>query len=83
MLLLSCSNSVDLNRNYPDPLLLGKDNLGPQGTEEPETLAIMQWTSGTHFVAGASMHEVPLPQTCRVSRSVPRNAHQIPAGLAP
>ena len=53
-----CSNSVDLNRNYPDPMLLGANNLGPRGFEQPETLAIMKWTSDIHFVAGASMHEV-------------------------
>lgn len=56
--LYPCSNTVDLNRNFPDPLVLGKDNLGATGSEQAETLAIMKWTQETSFVAAASMHEV-------------------------
>lgn len=48
---------VDLNRDFPDPLLLGSTGLHPTGDEQPETLAIMKWTTQTHFVASASMHE--------------------------
>lgn len=47
---------MDLNRDFPDPLLLGK-KLQPVGHEQPETLALMKWTTDTHFVASASMHE--------------------------
>ncbi|KAL3143224.1 hypothetical protein ABBQ38_002077 [Trebouxia sp. C0009 RCD-2024] len=48
---------VDLNRDFPDPLLLGTTGLPPTGKEQPETLALMQWMSATHFVASASLHE--------------------------
>ncbi|KAL3133674.1 hypothetical protein ABBQ32_008176 [Trebouxia sp. C0010 RCD-2024] len=48
---------VDLNRDFPDPLLLGTTGLQPTGIEQPETLALMQWMSETHFVASASLHE--------------------------
>lgn len=54
-----CSAGVDLNRDFPDPLLLGTTGLQPTGNEQPETLALMQWMSGTHFVASVSLHEVP------------------------
>lgn len=53
-----CRGDVDLNRDFPDPLLLGSTGLRPTGDEQPETLALMTWTSQTHFVASASMHEV-------------------------
>lgn len=52
------SEDVDLNRDFPDPLLLGTTGLQPTGIEQPETLALMQWMSETHFVASASLHEV-------------------------
>jgi len=55
-----CRGDVDLNRDFPDPLLLGSTGLHPTGDEQPETLALMKWTSQTHFVASASMHEVRL-----------------------
>ena len=58
---LLCRGDVDLNRDFPDPLLLGSTGLYPTGDEQPETLALMKWTSGTHFVASASMHEVGPP----------------------
>ena len=54
----SCRGDVDLNRDFPDPLLLGSTGLHPTGDEQPETLALMKWTTQTHFVASASMHEV-------------------------
>jgi hypothetical protein len=49
-----CSANVDLNRNFPDRF----DDMAVSGKEEPETVAIMDWTLKTGFVAGASMHEV-------------------------
>ena len=54
-----CSGDVDLNRDFPDPLLLGTTDLQPNGHEQPETVALMQWMSQTHFVASVSLHEVP------------------------
>lgn len=53
-----CRGDVDLNRDFPDPLLLGSTGLHPTGDEQPETLALMKWTTETRFVASASMHEV-------------------------
>lgn len=53
-----CRGDVDLNRDFPDPLLLGSTGLRPNGDEQPETLALMQWMSQTHFVASVSLHEV-------------------------
>ena len=53
-----CRGNVDLNRDFPDPLLLGTSGLQPTGGEQPETLALMKWMSGTHFVASVSLHEV-------------------------
>ena len=60
-----CSEDVDLNRDFPDPLLLGTTGLQPSGNEQPETLALMQWMKQVHFVASASLHEVssrPCPE---------------------
>ena len=56
----TCRAGVDLNRDFPDPILDG-GKLGAKGTEQPETLAMMKWILSKHFVASASMHEVPLP----------------------
>lgn len=53
-----CSADVDLNRNFPDPLELGADSLAATGREQPETLAVMEWSQSLQFVASASMHEV-------------------------
>ena len=53
-----CSAFVDLNRDFPDPMLLGYNNLSATGSEQPETLAMMKWIKSRHFVASASMHEV-------------------------
>ena len=53
-----CSAFVDLNRDFPDPMLLGYNNLSASGREQPETLAMMKWSKSRHFVASASMHEV-------------------------
>ena len=57
---LFCRGDVDLNRDFPDPVLLGNSSgaLAAAGHEQPETRALMQWTSSTHFVASASLHEV-------------------------
>ena len=54
----TCSAGVDLNRDFPDTVRLKGQGLGPQGTEQPETLALMQWLRDTHFIASAVMHEV-------------------------
>ena len=54
---------MDLNRDFPDPLLLGQDKLDATGNEQPETLALMHWMLNTSFVASASMHEV---QKCQL-----------------
>ena len=56
----TCSAGVDLNRDFPDIVHLRGQDLGPQGTEQPETLALMQWLTDTHFTASAVMHEVGL-----------------------
>ncbi|GMH44659.1 hypothetical protein BSKO_12611 [Bryopsis sp. KO-2023] len=50
------ANSADLNRDFPDRVLHGLP-LTPQGTEQPETLAVMNWVQGGFFVASANMHE--------------------------
>ena len=75
-----CRGDVDLNRDFPDPLLLGSTGLRPTGDEQPETLALMTWTSQTHFVASASMHEVGShfmpcvqPHGCCISQHVVRD----------
>jgi len=52
------SNGVDLNRDFPSPLDAPDGPLAATGAEQPETAAIMRWTSETRFVASASMHEV-------------------------
>ena len=54
----TCSAGVDLNRDFPDTVHLRGQDLGPKGTEQPETLALMQWLTDTHFIASAVMHEV-------------------------
>ncbi|KAK9814699.1 hypothetical protein WJX72_010093 [[Myrmecia] bisecta] len=51
------SGKRDLNRDYPDPIHPPETGLAVSGAEQPETQAVMKWTLGTHFVAGASMHE--------------------------
>jgi hypothetical protein len=56
--LLACRNKKDLNRNFPDRYSHPK--MRPSGKEEPETVAIMNWTLSTGFVASASFHEVGL-----------------------
>lgn len=53
-----CSGDKDLNRDFPDPVLLGTARLQPSGQEQPETLALMRWMSDTHFVSSVSLHEV-------------------------
>ncbi len=52
------SNGVDLNRDFPSPLEAPDGPLVAMGNEQPETAAVMRWTSETPFVASASMHEV-------------------------
>ena len=50
---------VDLNRDFPDPIERGKAGVvEPSGSEQPETLALMQWIREGRFVVSASLHEV-------------------------
>jgi PKD repeat protein len=47
------ANSIDLNRNYPDP----QDGQHPDGNAwQPETLAFMQLAEENHFVMSANTH---------------------------
>jgi hypothetical protein len=47
------ANSVDLNRNYPDP----QDGQHPDGKAwQPETIAFMQLAEQNHFVMSANTH---------------------------
>jgi len=47
------ANSVDLNRNYPDP----QDGQHPDGNAwQPETLAFMELAQENHFVMSANFH---------------------------
>lgn len=47
------ANSIDLNRNYPDP----QDGQHPDGNSwQPETLAFMQLAEENHFVMSANTH---------------------------
>lgn len=51
---------MDLNRDWPDPHLLRrthKDLRTPLGTEQPETLALMNLTLALQPVAAATLHE--------------------------
>ena len=50
-------NEVDLNRNFPDQYRLNDNLLLPQGTEQPETLALMDWITHTSFVGSGNLHE--------------------------
>ena len=49
---------MDLNRDFPDVLASPDGPLVASGAEQPETAAVMRWSSGTPFVGSASMHEV-------------------------
>jgi hypothetical protein len=47
---LSCSNKVDLNRNFPDPIELQYNRsalLQPLPNAQPETQVIMEWMTNT------------------------------------
>ena len=52
------ANKVDLNRNFPDPILRGGD-LNRTGEEEPETVAIMDYAEllGSSLVGASELHE--------------------------
>ena len=53
------ARGADLNRDFPDPIERGAAGVEePSGTEQPETLAVMEWIRGGRFVASASLHEV-------------------------
>ena len=59
--LVACAYSAnkDLNRDFPDAIELGAGHdLSATGKEQPETLAVMQWSLSKQFVASASFHEV-------------------------
>ncbi|PON52678.1 Peptidase [Parasponia andersonii] len=47
------ANNVDLNRNFPDQFFSMNDDAFAR---EPETRAIMEWSSQIHFTASASLH---------------------------
>ena len=53
----ACSKGVDLNRDFPDVLASPDGPLLATGAEQPESAAVMRWSSGTAFVGSASMHE--------------------------
>lgn len=75
-----CSNGVDLNRNFPDRF--GSPPLALTGLEQPETLAVMNWTLSRQFTASANMHEVwlsTLPCACFVNFKQPACSWQVPA----
>ncbi len=57
---------MDLNRDFPDPFNRGTAGVvEPSGTEQPETLVLMDWIRDGQFVVSASMHEVIHPhQLC-------------------
>lgn len=38
--------------------------MDPSGSEQPETLVLMQWIRDGRFVVSASMHEVNPPLFC-------------------
>ncbi len=73
------SNDVDLNRDFPDPIEHPHTTWTTgRGTEQPETLAIMNWTATVPFTASASMHEGALlanfPWDGTLSRATQYNA---------
>ncbi|XP_062098712.1 carboxypeptidase SOL1-like isoform X2 [Humulus lupulus] len=47
------ANNVDLNRNFPDQFFSMNEDASAR---EPETRAIMEWSSQIHFTASASLH---------------------------
>ncbi len=52
------AGGVDLNRDFPDPILRGAKGLEPSQKEQPESRAIMAWAEEIHFVSSGSLHEV-------------------------
>ncbi|XP_035900560.1 carboxypeptidase D isoform X2 [Anopheles stephensi] len=48
----SNANNVDLNRNFPDQF--GRNHYNTR--QEPETLAVMNWSLATPFVLSANLH---------------------------
>lgn len=54
-LVLDSRNNKDLNRNFPDRIRDGLP-LNASPFQEPETLAVMEWTLKGSFVASANLH---------------------------
>jgi carboxypeptidase D len=46
------ANNVDLNRNFPDQYGVNELNT----VQEPETLAVMNWSLANQFVLSANLH---------------------------
>lgn len=46
------ANNIDLNRNFPDPII----NNQPDTSLQPESLAVMHWSKSTPFVLSANLH---------------------------
>lgn len=48
-------NGIDLNRDFPDQFFSNNNDVA---LRQAETRALMNWTLGHTFTAGASLHEV-------------------------
>lgn len=72
------ANNVDLNRNFPDPIL----NNQPDASLQPEVQAVMQWSKSIPFVLSANIHGGSLvanyPYDGALNISVERDYHGTP-----